>query len=816
MKIKKCFLLLLAVIPLAPYSASALVMRESGPEPIFVQIKESLRQSDDLDAELAKLAALQRESSLRVDKRWAGPKFLEQISFPKNFTEEEALAVIAKLQQLPAVEKVVALSAYNLEFRSGDFSREFAGNQAIPDVARRGFDNDRNSRGSHGPPDIATALTAKHAPNRIIVRWKDEYVWKDDRTGFSQRTANLHAQAGCRVLNEHRFTKNQLIQVLEFDAAIGSVASMLGRYRALAEVDYAQPDYVYTANDVTPNDTYYSYQWSLPKIRAPRAWDPNLGGTQGTQSVRVAIGDTGVNPNITDFAQNLWGGYNFVANNGNYFDDHGHGTNVASIIGAKGNNGQGLTGVAWNTSLMHFKVCDAGGDCYSSAIAPAINYAWQNFAIAINLSLGNAPTTSYDTLQFEAIKNARDNNMVVVASAGNLGVNLENPGQLVSPACIPFANVIAVGSTNSADSRSGFSNYGQYRVELGAPGESILGFTPSGSFQYYTGTSQAAPHVAGALELVKSKYPWESYAGIKDRVLMGVDSIASLNAVFRTGGRLNLATSLMKRNMMRNLSTRARVEGGDRRMIGGFYIAGPGTLKVAIRGLGPSMANQQLGVPLLNNPQIRLYNSAGQQIFFNDDWNNLPQDQKNALAGITPPDSREAAMFQELSTGAYTVFVESQDGQYGVGLFEIYEMEGNSDEQTRLVNVSTRCIVGTGNEVAIAGTILGDPAQANSVVPKRRILAFGKGPSLPLAGTLPNPYIELKNGAGATIAANNQWQDIDGSSTGLQEKLVHSNFAPSNGNESAVWPTVPPGFYTAILRDAGGASGLGLVEFYEY
>lgn len=181
MKLKTCFFLLLAVIPLVPYSASALLMRESGPEPIIIQIKESLRQSDDLDAELPKLADIQRESSLRVDKRWAGPKFLELISFPKNFTEDEALAVIAKLQQLPAVEKVVALSAYNLEFRSGDFSREFPGNQAVPDVVRRGFDNDRNSRGSHGPPDIATAVQPKHIPNHSMTR-SSSREWSMRRT----------------------------------------------------------------------------------------------------------------------------------------------------------------------------------------------------------------------------------------------------------------------------------------------------------------------------------------------------------------------------------------------------------------------------------------------------------------------------------------------------------------------------------------------------------------------------------------------------------------------------------------------------------
>lgn len=176
-------------------------------------------------------------------------------------------------------------------------------------------------------------------------------------------------------------------------------------------------------------------------------------------------------------------------------------------------------------------------------------------------------------------------------------------------------------------------------------------------------------------------------------------------------------------------------------------------------------------------------------------------------------------------------------------MFEIYELENNSDEQTRLVNVSTRCPVGIGDEVAIAGTILGDPNQANNPdVPKRRMLAFGKGPSIPMAGSfvpltaydklpinalpvkavaepLNNPYLELYDGTGALIATNDQWRTIDGSSTGLEDKLVESNFAPTNENEAALWPTLRPGHYTAILRDPyanANASGVGLVEFFEY
>jgi hypothetical protein len=819
MKPKYTPLLLGALLFSWPETSNALLMRDNGPEPIIVEIKQSLRQSEALDSELAALAAFERDSHLRVEKHWAGAKYLELVSFPKDLGEKQALGILAKLQQLPSVEKVVALSAFNLEFRQGDFAREFAASQQISDATRRGFDVDRASRGSMRPPDITTALKPDHLPNRIIVRWKDEYVWKADQTGVGQEIASFHAQHGARVIDERKDAPNLLIQTVEFDAKRSSVAAMLAQYQASPRVDYAQPDYIYSMVQ-TPNDPYYGpYQSSyLNQISAPSAWNVTTGDYW-----TVAVGDTGANVNHPEFSPNLASGsYNFIANNTNVADDNGHGSNVASIIGAKGNNGYGMTGVAWNIALLHLKVLNSLGQGSSATIAAGIDYAWQHGSIAINLSLGAPATTTLDSTLFDALRRARTHNMVVVCAAGNgdangNGLNSDLSNNLISPASIPTDNNIAVGAVDSGDNRASFSNYGAYRVELGAPGISILGLSQTvGAYYQFTGTSQAAPHVTGALDLVKAVYPWENYSGIRDRVLMGVDSVSQLNGVFRTGGRLNLNTSLMKRNMMRNLSSRARVESGDRQLIGGFYISGSGTLKVGIRGLGPSLP--PLSVARLNNPKITLNNGAGQTVFFNDDWNNLPQDQKNDLAatGLTPSDSREAAMIQTLSPGSYTVFVQSQDGQFGVGSFEIYELQGNTNEQTRLVNLSTRCLVGTGDEVAIAGMILGDPSQANSVVPKRRVLAFGKGPSLPLSGVLPNPYLELKDGTGATIAANDQWHDVDGTSTGLEDKLVESGLAPANSNESTIWPTLRPGFFTATLRDAGGASGIGLVEFYEY
>ena len=834
------------VLLIIPLTASALVMRENGPEPVFIQIKESLRQSDALDAELANLASFQQGASLTVVKRWAGRKYLELVAFPEAFTREQALAVIAQLQTLAAVEKVVTASAYNLEFRSADFAREYAPDQTIPDAARRGFDVERIGR---APLDIATAVLAPHVTNRIIVRWKDEYVWKAAQTGFLHNIAVMHATAGCRVLEEQKYSANTLIQVLDFDSSKSSVAAMLARYSASEWVDFVQPDFLYFSSRV-PNDPAYQNggQWNLQKISAETVWN----SVRGDDSLKIAVGDTGANLSHPDFVTNDSGiHFNFVANNNNVFDDHGHGSNVASIIGAQGDNGRFMTGVAWDVGLMHLKVLNAQNQGTSSGVSAAITFAADNQAIAINLSLGTPPSSSWDKAMEGVVRDAGAKGMLVVAAAGNDGVDSDLAGYLVSPASIPTENMIAVGATDPSDNKPSFSNHGTYRVELGAPGVSIRGLRPTtgaNDYSFFSGTSQAAPHVTGALLLGRNAFYWETALGLRDRVLMAVDDVPVLGPFFRTGGRLNLAKMLANRTTVRNLSTRGKVENGDRILIGGFYVGGgvPGPylvnnpLKVVLRGLGPSLP--PLSVARLSNPKIRLNNATGAPVGVpNDDWGTLDAERKSVLInnGLTPTDSREAAMVEELPPGAYTLFVESQDGQFGVGMFEIYAVDGTGGGASRLINVSTRCPVGTGDEVAIGGAILGDPNQANNPnVPDRRILAFGKGPSIPVSGAfmpgavysktpiedapvkavaavLPNPYLEL-HGSGGLIAANDQWRTIDGSSTGLEDKLVASSFAPTNENESALWPTLRPGHYTAILRDGGNGNGIGLVELFEF
>lgn len=852
MKFKRLLVKVVLLAAFLPLTASALIMRANGPEPIIVQIKESLRISDDLDTRLNELATARQQNGMGVVKWWAGRRLLVMLSFPSNFTQQQAMRVITKLEQLAAVEKVVPVSGYNLEFKSGDFVRGYEPSDAIPDVARRGFDADRIGKSYPAPDPLGLARTP-HAPNRFIVRWKEELIWKADQTRFSQRLADFHRGSGCRVVNEFRYSPTQLTQVVEFDDP-ATLADKLKRYMDTGWAVYVQPDYLYQATAVPGDPAYAGYpgpQWSLANISAPQAWDLTI----GDPSVILAVGDTGANVNHPEFSSNLWwgqtdsstGNHNFISNSANVDDDYApyyHGSNVASIIGAQGNNGTAMTGVAWDTSLMILKVVNSSGGASSSTVATAIGYARQHGATAINLSLGFRSTYCRAVGQGEyecydggddpsllaALKAARDHNMVVVSAAGNdNGLRLLNGTEAgnndddinsVSPTSIPTDNNISVLATDRSDNIAGYSSYGTYRVDLGAPGgtsaDPIIGLKQtfngnsfdSSNYSFLAGTSMAAPHVTGALGLIKSRFPWEDYRGIRDRILMGTDRTGTLEGLCRTNGRLNVYKAMQTRSMLRNLSSRARVEGGDRVLIGGFNIGGSatgGALKVAIRGLGPSVG---VTVPRLNNPQIDIYGPNGYHEA-NIDWQQDGNAWDLQANGLAPSDSREAAMVRWLPQGSYSVIVSSEDGQYGVGMFEIYELQGNTNEQSRLLNLSPRCIVGTGEEEPIAGAIIGDQNNTGLPKPDRRVLIFGKGPTVPVAGALQDPQIQVLT----TGDYSNNWGELYGP---LQEELGEAGLLPIDGRESALWPTWQPGNYAVKLNGTYGSTGIGLLEIYEY
>jgi hypothetical protein len=244
-----------------------------------------------------------------------------------------------------------------------------------------------------------------------------------------------------------------------------------------------------------------------------------------------------------------------------------------------------------------------------------------------------------------------------------------------------------------------------------------------------------------------------------------------------------------------NISTRAQVDTGDNVLIGGFIITGTVPKNVIVRAIGPSL-------PLtgqLLDPTLDLYNSSGQIIASNDNWKDQPNEQDIVNSQLAPNDDRESAILMILSPGAYTGIVHGNNNSTGIALVEAYDLDFAGDSS--LGNVSTRSFVQSGDKVMIGGLIV-----VGSVAEK--VLARAIGPSLPVAGTLADPMLDLYDGQGALIGSNDNWRDTQ------EAEILTTNLPPANDVESALIQTLAPGPYTSIVRGKDGASGVGLVEFY--
>jgi thermitase len=264
--------------------------------------------------------------------------------------------------------------------------------------------------------------------------------------------------------------------------------------------------------DWVPNDPSYGKQWGYPKINAPGAWDT----TQGSISVKVAVLDTGIDPNHPELRGKVVSQKDFVNDDENASADHPHGTHVAGTVAATTNNNAGVAGTCPNCSLLIAKVLDRNNMGYTSDLIEGINWASSKGANVINMSLGGFPSST--ALQ-QAIDSAWNRGAVLVASAGNDGTN----GTQRFPAA--YNNVIAVGATDTNDARATWddpnttdrvegSNAGNW-VDVAAPGKGIYSTTGSfywhwtqayvGTYASWDGTSMAAPHVSGLAGLIFSK-----------------------------------------------------------------------------------------------------------------------------------------------------------------------------------------------------------------------------------------------------------------------------------------------------------------------
>jgi len=446
---------------------------------------------------------------------------------------------------------------------------------------------------SSEPPDVKS----DYAADRLIVKFKSSVgagrelqlvtstgvgslVAQGQRllSGLNAAERSALSQVGGTVLRGH---ERLGILVIRPRLAVGAAVESLLRSGTVA---YAEPDYRLRASAV-PDDPQFGQQWSLHNIgqEVPAGSgrfgtsDADIDGMEAwdvqkiAPGVVVAVMDTGVDYRHPDLALNMWVNPGEVAGNGidddgngwvddvhgidtcNYDSDpdddyrYAHGTHVAGIVGARGDNGVGVTGVAWRTKIMALKFLCADGGGYDSGAVALIDYllavkaAHGYTRVIMNASWGG----SGDSAALEdAIDTAGDEGVLMVAAAGNAGMDTDVTP--VYPASYGLVNVLSVGASDSNDAPAYFSNHGCNSVDVYAPGVDILStvlHTAKG-YASYSGTSMAAPLVSGMAALVWQRHATRSLPQVKAMLMNSVDPVGTLEGQAVTQGRVNLQQAL--------------------------------------------------------------------------------------------------------------------------------------------------------------------------------------------------------------------------------------------------------------------------------
>jgi subtilisin family serine protease len=387
----------------------------------------------------------------------------------------------------------------------------------------------------------APAAAQDVVSGELIVRFRASADAADRHEALAHRRAALRWNLGLPGL--------ALVRLQPGDS-VRAAASALERDSGVA---WATPNYLYRTA-LTPNDPLFGDAWHLPAISAPAAWDT----TTGSASVTVAVVDTGFQQNHADLAPNLWTnpgevvngadddgngkvddlhGWNFVNGSASPEDDNGHGTHVGATAGARGNDGFGVPGVAWNIKLMPLKAGNHDGVFTTGAIVDAFTYACGEGARIVNASLTG---TSPDPGVRAAIDACPAT--LFVAAAGNSATNNDLAPRY--PCAYDSPNIVCVAATDDLDALASFSNYGAASVDLAAPGVDILSAYPPSDWAWASGTSAAAPQVAGAAALLATHRPTLMATELRAALMNGVDKVAGLHGAVGVGGRLNVQKAL--------------------------------------------------------------------------------------------------------------------------------------------------------------------------------------------------------------------------------------------------------------------------------
>lgn len=526
--------------------------------------------------------------------------------------------------------------------------------------------------------DIAYAGAPHDAGQESSVAMVADHILVKLRPGKTEADlAEFNAVCGTTIRKRMLAPHTYAIELSNHQLhAVPQAVNVYNRQRDL--VEYAEPDYlVATASTVTPNDTNFDALWALHNsgqtggfadadIDAPEAWSI---GT-GSRNIIVGVIDSGVDYNHPDLQANIWmnpgesgldGGGNDKASNGIDDDGNGfiddvrgwdfmdgdadpkdywmHGTHVAGTIGAEGNNSRDVAGVCWQVSLVPLKAVDFhanGGSGYISDVADATYYATE---IGARLTCNSYGGAAYSKVMEDSIRDANENGVLFVASAGNESRDTDASWRY--PSCYDLPNIICVGATDHNDEPATFNypwtpgddadtNYGFETVDIFAPGTLIYSTYPtyltsdmssSGipiNYGQLSGTSMSAPLVAGACALLMSEAPGLSHLQVRDVILGTADPKDVLTGKSVTGARLNLNSVLLASQQAAVcIGSRVIDDGSDGPSIGnGDGLVNPGEtieLLVSLRNVGAAAANSvTANLTLMSpNPHITvLTNSA--------------------------------------------------------------------------------------------------------------------------------------------------------------------------------------------------------------
>ncbi len=411
------------------------------------------------------------------------------------------------------------------------------------------------------------------AANRVIVKFRDA------KGGIA--TAAIAQSLDIDADNELGVIGARLLH-----SRSRTTAALLAELSQRDDVLYAEPDYL-AYGGATPNDSFYAgQQWGLHNtgqtisgqpgtpgadVSAQQAWDIS----HESPDEVVAILDSGIDYNHPDLSPNVWTaatpfsvtisgvtincpagshGVNTITNTCDPLDDHNHGSNVSGIIGAAGNNGIGVTGVNWRTQLLGIKWLNSNNSGFISDAIDALEVAVQLKQAGVNIKVLNNSwfAGGFSQSLLDEIRRAQSNDLLFVAIAGNgtgndgfsLGGHDNDNGTTPTyPSNYNEPGMISVVATTNRDELAFFSNWGKQTVHLGAPGNVIFATLRNGTYGTFSGTSQAAPHVAGAAALLLSRCQLKA-AGLKGVLITNVDADSALIDKTTSGGRLNIAKAL--------------------------------------------------------------------------------------------------------------------------------------------------------------------------------------------------------------------------------------------------------------------------------